>query len=310
MGKPFIGFTWISFFLCASLVLGLPGCASHKTTIVSRLTLFVKEDSFNRKNIGLVGDMLSVDEDVTLHDVPNPVSDTGILLQMVQGVWYGAVSGFEAGQIFCWSGSGNAGRDSIHLGNASREALHWGNAKGAEALILLILCGGGIATGVSIGAALGLVTPLVSSPHPPEILIAREHVIQGVWKVLTARPDQEGSSRSHLLDEAPLQASPRRSVAFGEEDQPFTAFLRMDPIQVGLFSRSPVNADVLALLWNVRVVFFDHRHRVVAKQLIEIEQGEYSFEQWAEYDARLLQEKLRDGYRLVAEQIVIEMVKP
>lgn len=243
--------------------------------------------------------MPSVDEDITLQDVPNPASDTGILLQMVQGVWYGAVSGFEAGQIFCWSGSGNAGRDYSHSGKAV----------GYDALILLILCGGGIATGVSIGAALGLVTPLVSSPYPTEILIAREHVIQGVWKVLTARPEQ-GPSRSHLLDEAPLKASPRRSVAFGEEDQPFTAFLRMEPIQVGLFSRSPVNADVLALLWNVRVVFFDHRHQVVAKQLIEIEQGEYSFEQWAEYDARLLQEKLRDGYRLVAEQIVIDMIKP
>lgn len=299
MGKPFTGFAWITFLLCASLVLGLPGCTSHKTTIVSRLTLLVKEDSFNRKNIGLVGAMPSVEEEILLQDASNPASDTGILFQMVQGVWYGALSGFEAGQIFCWGGSGSAGRDYSHSGNAA----------GAEALILLILCGGGIATGVSIGATVGLITPLVSSMHPTEILIAREHVIQGVWKALTTRPEP-GSSQSPLLDEAPLQTFPQSSVAFGEEDQPFTAFLRMESIQVGLFSSTRFNGDALALLWNVRVIFFDHRHRVIAKQLIEIEQGEYSFEQWAEYDARLLKEKLREGYRLIAEQIVEKIIKP
>ncbi len=299
MGKPFMGFTGITFFLCVSLVLGLPGCASHKTTIVSRFTLLVKEDSFNRKNIGLVDAMPSVEEAILLQDVSNPASDTGILFQMVRGVWFGALSGIEAGQIFCWGGSESAGRDYSHSGNAA----------GAEALILLILCGGGIATGLSIGATVGLLTPLMSSLHPTEILIAREHVIQGVWKALTTRTEG-GSRHSPLSDEAPLQTVRHSSVAFGEEGQPFTAFLKMESIQVRLFSSTRFNGDDLALVWNVRVIFFDHRHRVVAKQLIEIEQGEYPFEQWAEYDARLLKEKLREGYRLIADQIVEKVIKP
>ena len=43
---------------------------------------------------------------------------------------------------------------------------------------------------------------------------------------------------------------------------------------------------------------------MVAKQIIEIEQGEYQFDEWAWQEASLLKAILGEGYQLAADQIM------
>ena len=134
MSKPFSGVTLLILSLCVALVLSWPGCSFQESTIVSHLDLLVMEDVFIRRNIGLVGGIPSVQDDISLHDFSDPTFNRGIFFQMSQGAWEGALSGLETGQLFCWSRSGNASR-TLHIS---------GHSGGAEALIFLILCGGGM----------------------------------------------------------------------------------------------------------------------------------------------------------------------
>jgi hypothetical protein len=256
------------------------------------MTLLVQESAFFRNNIGLVGASTRVPEALTLPSRPSSAINKGILAQAFQGMWYGAVAGFEVGQQFCGLWGNHAGR--VQVGVYSGDA--------TVALTLLVLCGGGIVGGVSLGAAYGMVEPFVSSPESIEILIARERVIQGIWKKLIFQNDGEDNSRHRVEDSQFIDPTPRR-VRFGVEDQPFSAFMRIEPIRVGLFSKSKFDPQVFTLLWNLRVIFFDSRQRIVAKQIIEIEQGEYTFDEWAAKEAKLLKGKLGEGYQLVADQI-------
>jgi len=212
-------------------------------------------------------------------------------------MWYGAVAGFEVGQEFCglWGGHAERGHMSVNGGDAT------------VALALLVLCGGGIVGGVSIGAAYGMVAPFVSSSHPTEILIAQERVIQGIWEKLINQDEGEEAGSLHVVDSQFMDATPIM-VRFGVEDQPYSAFMRIEPIQVGLFSKSTFDSQALTLLWNIRVIFFDTQQRIVAKQIIEIEQGKYELEEWAEEDARLLKVKLGEGYQMAAEQIIGKLI--
>ncbi len=93
-------------------------------------------------------------------------------------------------------------------------------------------------------------------------------------------------------------------VTFGNMALPFTAFMRLEHIHVGLFSRSYFDADALTLVWNIQVAFSDPHRGILAEQNIEMEQGEYSFGKWAGEDAVFLKEKLEEGYRLIAVEIV------
>ena len=293
MGKPVSGFIWIIRLLCLSLVLGFPGCSFHNTKITSRLNFLEKEENFFQKNIGLIGGISLVQEDITLTQGDAPSANSGILHQIAQGAWDGALSGLEAGQFFCWSGSGN-GKRTLHIS---------GKYGGADALIFLILCGGGMVTGMSIGATVGMVEPLVPSMHPTEIPIARKHVVQGVWKELISTKEKE-SSQLDRASESSSGTLSSKGITFGSRVQPFTAFIRLENIHVGLFSKSYFDAGALTLIWNIQATFFDDRRRVVAKQIIEMEQGERDFDEWADEEALLLKKKLQEGYRLIAGEIV------
>ena len=156
---------------------------------------------------------------------------------------------------------------------------------------------------MGIGAAVGMVAPLLTSQDPTEIPIARKHVIQGIWKGLTVTSNQE-SAPLHRADDAASETVIRNAVIFGSHAQPFTAFMRFERIRVGLFPQSYFTAGELTLVWNIQVAFFDHRWRMLAKHSLEMEQGEYSFEKWADQDASFLKEKLQEGYGLIADQIV------
>ncbi len=122
---------------------------------------------FIPKNIELIGGNPIVPEDITLNQVLDPTPNNDLLHQMFQGAKDGALSGLKVGQSFCWGGSRHTGHSFYFSGNLG----------GTEALIVLILCGGGMVPGMSIGATVGVVAPFVSSDHSPEILIARQHVI-------------------------------------------------------------------------------------------------------------------------------------
>ena len=293
MSKPFTGFRWLALSLCLALVLGFSGCTSHRINSVSRITFLVKENSFSRTNIGLIGASASIFEPLTLPTHPNSEAGQGILIQAFQGMWYGAVAGFEVGQEFCglWGGHAERGHMSVNGGDAT------------VALALLVLCGGGIVGGVSIGVAYGMVAPFVSSPHPSEILIAQERVIQGIWEQLISQEEREGNGKNPIENSRVMDDATLSMVRFGVKDQPYSAFMRIEPIQVGLFTKSKFNPKALTLLWNIRVIFFDSRQRMVAKQIIEIEQGEYQFDEWAWQEASLLKAKLGEGYQLAADQI-------
>ncbi len=269
MGQPVSGFMWITCLLCISLVLGLPGCSFHNTTITSQLNVLEKEETFFQKNIGLIGGIPLVQEDVLLTQDDAPSVNSGILHQIAQGAWDGALSGLEAGQLFCWSGSGN-GKRTLHIS---------GKYGGADALIFLILCGGGMVTGMSIGATVGMVEPLVPSTHSTEILIARKHVVQGVWKELVSTKEKESSQLDRVRESSETLSS--EEIMFGSRILPFTAFMRLENIHVGLFSTSYFDSGALTLVWNIQATFFDHRRRMVARQIIEMEQGEHDFEEWA-----------------------------
>jgi len=298
MGRPFSGVIWLIIPLCFSLILGLPGCFSHNTTIESQLNLLVPEKKFIRTNIGLIGKIPIVKEDITLNHVPDPSANSGMLVQMVQGAWDGALSGLEAGQLFCWSSSGN-GKRTVHIS---------GKYGGTDALIFLILCGGGMVSGLSIGAVVGMVTPLVPSKHPTEILIARQHVVQGVWQELVRR-NEEGPVKLGQAEKSFFEPRSHRKVLFGSQPKPYSAYMWFEHLHVGLFQRSYVDDSALTLVWNVQVTFFDQRRRMVAKQIIEMKQGEHSFETWADQEAFFLKEKLREGYRLIAHEIVEELTQ-
>ena len=289
---------WLRLTLCISLVLGLPGCSSQKTSIDSHLDLLVKGVSFSRRNIGLAGGVPKVRENISLSDVPDPSITRGVLHQMFQGAWAGALSGLETGQLFCWGSSGS-GRRTLHIS---------GKSGGADALVFIILCGGGMVTGFSIGAAVGMVTPFVSSKHSDEILFARQHVIRGVWKKLTTTKGRESGHQHHTggsIDER----LPGHRITFGSKVQPYTAFVRFTRIRVGLFPKSYFT-DELTLVWDINVELLDRGRRVVAKQTIEMEQGEYSFEEWADQGAFFLKEKLQEGYGLIADEIVRKLTQP
>lgn len=289
MCKPFLGFHWLIFSLCLSLVAGFPGCSSRNTNSVSRMTFLVKETSFPRTNIGLIGASLGVPEKFTLPSDLFLEPDAGLVMQVLQGIWKGAVAGFEVGQVFCGSW-GERGRIQI-------------NGDATLVLTLLVLCGGGLVGGASIGAAYGMVAPLFASPHQSKIYIAQERVIQGIWRQLTNQKMGQRASPPPVVRPSSFGDS-GGLVGFGRTDQPYSAFMRIVPIRVGLFSKSKFNSTVFTLVWKVRVIFFDTRERMVAKQIIEIEQGEYGFDEWAEKDAMFLKEKLEQGYQLAADQIM------
>lgn len=293
MSKPVSGFIWLIRLLCLYLVLGLPGCSFHNTTIASQQNILVEEELFLRKNIGLIGGAHSVQKGITLNHASDQTSNNDIFHQMYQGAKDGALSGLKAGQFFCGSGFGHTGHSFYFSGNLS----------GADALIVLILCGGGMVTGMSLGATVGIVAPLVSSNDAPEILIARQHVIQGVWKELVSTKERESSQLDHA-GESSSETLPSKGITFGSSTQPFSSFMRLENIHVGLFPKSSFDADALTLAWNLQVTFFDHRRKMLAKQNIEMEQGEYSFGKWADQEAVFLKEKLREGYRLIADEIV------
>ncbi len=254
----------------------------------------MKENSFFRTNIGLIGVSASTLEPLTLPSHLNPKADKGILVQAFQGMWYGAVAGFEVGEEFCGLWGGHVGRRhmSVNGGDAT------------VGLAFLVLCGGGIIGGVSIGAAYGMVAPFVSSPHPSEILIAQDRVVQGIWERLISQEERGGNGETPIENSQVMDGATLSMVRFGVEDQPYSGFMRIEPIQVGLFTKSKLNPKALTLLWNIRVIFFDNQHRRVAKQIIEIEQGEYQFDEWAWREASLLKTKLGEGYQLAAEQIM------
>ncbi len=236
----------------------------------------------------------SLEKPITLPSHLNLEADKGILIQAFQGMWYGAVAGFEVGQAFCgvW---GDIPRES-HARVSSVDTTF--------GLALLVLCGGGIVGGVSIGAAYGMVTPFFSSPHPSEILVAQEQVIQGIWNQLLIYEERVGEGTNSINNFPSKDGATHSMVKFGVKDQPYSAYMRIEPIQVGLFTQSKFKPKALTLLWNIRVIFFDSRQRMVAKQIIDIEQGEYEFDEWAGEDASLLKTKLGEGYQLAADQIM------
>lgn len=260
------------------------------------MTLLVQESAFLRNNIGLVGASTRVPEALTLPSLLSSEINQGILTQAFHGMWYGAVAGFEIGQEFCGLWGNHAGKVHVNV--------HSGDA--TVALALLVLCGGGIVGGVSLGAAYGMVEPFVSSPHSIEISIAQERVIQGIWTKLISK-NEGGDTSLHDVGSSSLMDRTPRRVRFGAEGQPFSAFMRIEPIQVGLFSKSKFYPQDFTLLWNIRVIYFDGRQRIVAKHIIEIEQGEYTFDEWAANEATLLKEKLGEGSQLVADHILGEL---
>jgi hypothetical protein len=119
----------------------------------------------------------------------------------------------------------------------------WGGNE-FTALIFVILCGGGMVMGGGVGAAAGIDEPFVFPPPPTEILIAREHVIQGVWKDLT---EYEESGEGHLTGKNTWR------VTFGEKAKPINAIMKIEPIHVGLISQSRFHSDDLTLMWNVHI---------------------------------------------------------
>ncbi len=253
---------------------------------------------FKRENIGLIGGTPMVQKDITLNQTSDSISNDGLFHQMFEGAKNGALSGLKAGQFFCGSGLGHTGHSFYFSGNLS----------GADALIVLILCGGGMVTGLSLGATVGIVAPFASSNDAPEILIARQHVIQGVWNELVLTKETD-SFQLDRVDESSLETLSPKEVTFGSSTQPFSSFMRLENIHVGLFPKSSFDADALTLTWDVQVKFFDHRGKMLARQNIEMEQGEYSFEKWADQEAVFLKEKLREGYRLIADEIVSKLTQ-
>lgn len=293
------------FFLCFFLIFGVPGCYRKNIRVISETSILSRgENPSWFSNIGLLQEAAPVTDEIILRQSREPLSPIPhiqekppLISQVILGTYHGALAGFEVGQLFCFPGTGSSRSESS-----------------TGALIFLIICGGGLVTGASVGAIAGMIMPFfpwlerqgIREKIQTETIIAENQIIQGIWQELLRQdvppclsPDTSNGQKS--------QKGLGVSVKFGDKNEPITAFLKIEPTQLELLPAAEDHQENLTLFWTIRLIYLDLNKKALAMQVVKIHQGEYLFEKWANHDAQFLKEQLREGYQTVVEQIIREL---
>lgn len=183
-----------------------------------------------------------------------------------------------------------------------RVTLHGGKHTG---LVGLLICGGAVAGGGSIGAVVG----------------GLSGTFVGEVSALSLRQSFAAENTYESLKSVLLQVDPektdkatcRRDGEVGRwslesEGRPIESTLKINIVEVGLFSVSRTNGTDYKLMLKLNPVLTDLNDQTLASQNIDIVHSAHTYEEWVEYETRLLKTALNDIYETAAELIIRELV--
>ncbi len=306
--------------LCLSLVCAPFGCGVlgfGRGQIESQLT-FREGFSFPfPANIGLLERsaqstdtmIISVPEHIDMNDNPetvfweSPLQETQRLVlegwkKMKRGATEGAEAGFEVGSFFCLPAMGVQGCSDFTCLAA-----------------ILLLCGGGVVGGTTVGLVMGVVVgPFVypwanDTPQEQielELTFVKQNLVEGIWEELTemglARWEQPTGVNGSSSEKAPTQ-----EFEFGSPTHPIDALIEIQPIQLQLVRSPQSESSQLTFRIVMKVKIFDLYHQVMAKQNIQIDRGPFTYKEWAEDFGQRLRAAIDDMYKQVADRIVDDL---
>ncbi|GJL53919.1 MAG: hypothetical protein NPIRA02_10510 [Nitrospirales bacterium] len=210
---------------------------------------------------------------------------------MKKGATNGRKAGLTIGKFFCPSSLGNS--------VPSLEGY----------LAVLLLCGGGVVGGSTVGLVMGgVVGPILyfeddvtsQSLSYQNITILKQGLIRGIWKELVALgPLNRLGTNGATANEGELS----KEFAFGSLQHPYNAQMEIQPLRLQLVQLSTSDFPQLALRFEVNVNLFDLSQQVIAKQRIHANYGEFTYQEWAENNAQRLRSTIRQIYKQNADRI-------
>lgn len=216
---------------------------------------------------------------------------------MKKGAINGGEAGFTIGKFFCPSSIG--GVSVTHL----------------EGIVaVLLLCGGGVVGGSTVGWVMGgVIGPVlyfgdaVTSQDLlyQKITVLKQGLIQGIWEELVDR-EPVPHLRTYGGTASEGRGLPEK-FEFGSVHHPSDALMEIQPIQLQLVQLSKSDFPQLTLRFAVNVKLFDLSQQVITEQHIHANSGEYTYQEWAENDARRLRSAIHQMYKQIADRIADDL---